>query len=536
MKKKSLLFLLLLISVLSFAQLPQEVQGWGLKFEDNFDGNTLNPEKWKVGAHWLGIPGIAANHGDNITVQNGYLNIKGHKKTTYFGGKKYNYSSGEISTFKRFRSKYGYYEARIKFDAIRGAWPAFWMMPDRGDYGIDSKNHQSFINFDINSITENSVDNAILKVKVTDMDIDNVTNITIHKLLDTDWNENDITWNNKPAIDPVWLLQATGSQDASLLSLIKIGTFIEIDVTDYINKQLADNESKAGFALLDNFMRDKVVQIGSKDASNEDDRPFLDISGNIIYPSDDAYVKGGSASNQNFGSKPYLLVSEPWKRTSSTSNGGMEYDIMEALGVWGADKIQHALHWDDYGANHKTTTSGKITIEPTADDFHTYGMLWDFGKVTFYIDGEESWSYENARVGTIPSFILLSQQMGGWDGNNSPSDASLPANMVVDYVRVYDKNIDAVVDAQNTKDYKLSVFPNPILNNELQFTIEGIMTKNSVPYFITDILGRNVYHGYARLDNDNKAAIRLSLDENSINKGLYFLKVGNTTVKFEIFR
>jgi beta-glucanase (GH16 family) len=45
--------------------------------------------------------------------------------------RKLKYSSGLVNSFKKFRQKYGYFEARIKLPSGRGLWPAFWLMPDR---------------------------------------------------------------------------------------------------------------------------------------------------------------------------------------------------------------------------------------------------------------------------------------------------------------------------------------------------------------------------------------------------------------------
>lgn len=42
------------------------------------------------------------------------------------------YSSGRITTLGRFSQKYGYFETRARFDAGRGLWPAFWLLPANG--------------------------------------------------------------------------------------------------------------------------------------------------------------------------------------------------------------------------------------------------------------------------------------------------------------------------------------------------------------------------------------------------------------------
>lgn len=76
---------------------------------------------------------------ENVTVANGICTIKVEKRPCQnqsFGG--YNvsgtsqYASGCITTFNKFTQTYGYFEARIQTSSCKGAWPAFWLLPDRG--------------------------------------------------------------------------------------------------------------------------------------------------------------------------------------------------------------------------------------------------------------------------------------------------------------------------------------------------------------------------------------------------------------------
>jgi beta-glucanase (GH16 family) len=47
------------------------------------------------------------------------------------------YRSGAIQTYKKWQQTYGYFEARVKMSSAKGTWPAFWLMPDRVQYGND---------------------------------------------------------------------------------------------------------------------------------------------------------------------------------------------------------------------------------------------------------------------------------------------------------------------------------------------------------------------------------------------------------------
>ena len=108
-------------------------KGYTLKWEDNFDGDSLNRDDWNVELH---EPGWVNNElqayvdsTDNIEVKDGHLVLK-PKKT------KDGYTSGRVNTQGKHDFKYGIFEARVKVPKGQGYLPAFWMMPtDENLYG-----------------------------------------------------------------------------------------------------------------------------------------------------------------------------------------------------------------------------------------------------------------------------------------------------------------------------------------------------------------------------------------------------------------
>ena len=217
--------------------------------------------------------------------------------------------------------------------------------------------------------------------------------------------------------------------------------WVEIDVTDYVQAQKSAGNA-ASFAVVDTFMKQQLVEIFSREAADSADRPVLVVNALNVNATADTYVHDGSYAASNFGTATVIKLMDPWGDTSSTFNGGMEFDIMESLGIWGDDVTAHALHWDGYGGSHQYTGSGELNLTPSSDGYHTYGMYWEPGYVAMYVDGVQTWSYSNSRVGSITSYIILSLQMGGWDGNGTVIDSQLPADMLVDYVRVWSGTAD----------------------------------------------------------------------------------------------
>jgi beta-glucanase (GH16 family) len=124
-----------------------------------------------------------------------------------------------------------------------------------------------------------------------------------------------------------------------------------------------------------------------------------------------------------------------WARRD-TGNGAMEIDIMEILSEWGPGRNSVAVHWDGYGSNHKQWGTSQIYYGPTPDGFHVFGLLWEPGKLTWYVDGKKTAELINDRVSNVPSYLKFNIQMGGWATKNV-DDANLPAVMEVDYTRAW---------------------------------------------------------------------------------------------------
>ncbi len=112
---------------------------------------------------------------------------------------------------------------------------------------------------------------------------------------------------------------------------------------------------------------------------------------------------------------------------------GTEIDIMEK--PWLDDRVQHTLHWDGYGRDHRS--EGKVVKVPgVMDGFHTFALLWTPKEYVFFVDGKETWRTRAGGVCQAPLYIKLSDEVGDWGGDIAK--AKLPDRFLVDYVRVYD--------------------------------------------------------------------------------------------------
>jgi beta-glucanase (GH16 family) len=125
-------------------------------------------------------------------------------------------------------------------------------------------------------------------------------------------------------------------------------------------------------------------------------------------------------------------------KRQATTDGGMEFDIMEHLTRWGPYRYNIAMHYDGYEKDHKALGSDRIYMQPDKDGYITCGLLWTPGSAKFYCNGREVLQWENPRISSVASDLMFTIPSGGWD-NNALDDARLPADWIVDYVRVWQR-------------------------------------------------------------------------------------------------
>ncbi|HBC88093.1 MAG TPA: hypothetical protein DCZ94_14175 [Lentisphaeria bacterium] len=128
-----------------------------------------------------------------------------------------------------------------------------------------------------------------------------------------------------------------------------------------------------------------------------------------------------------------------WKR-QDTTNGGMEFDIMEYLVRYGAYHYNAAFHWDGYKEKHKSIGTESIYFYTDKDGFLTSGLLWEPGKITLYCNGNVVGTWKNDRIASVPEYIMYTMPIGGWGAGCNVDDSKLPAYFTVDYVRVWQKD------------------------------------------------------------------------------------------------
>lgn len=113
-------------------------EGYELKWEDNFDGDTLNRDDWNVELHEPGWVNEElqeyVDSEENIYLKDGKLYLLPIQIKNADGT--YSYTSGRVSTQNKRDFTYGLFEASVKVPAGKGYLPAFWLMStDENIYG-----------------------------------------------------------------------------------------------------------------------------------------------------------------------------------------------------------------------------------------------------------------------------------------------------------------------------------------------------------------------------------------------------------------
>jgi beta-glucanase (GH16 family) len=431
MRTATLIFCLTIV-LLGTAQAAPEsppIAGdWKVTFEDNFDGNTLDGAKWKVGHHWAGMNGVAKPHHDNMVVKDGALVFTWDKKDKpfHYGHQESVYGTGEVSTYERFHQRYGYWETRMKYDVHRGCWPAIWTMPAAKRPEYKGETQWTYLQFDV-SDTKPVPGKVLLKLRVKQPAQGIV--FDVYGCTSDDWNETGLTWNARPPHDALFL--------AHVRPTVPAEGWIEVDVTRYVTDQAAE-DGVVSIALVDTYQVGAKLSLYSTEAG-ADKAPRLVLDEKELLPAHDGYVYARTPE-QSYGAEPELKVLATYAYGSDTHTPGMEIDIHEPLGIWGPHRTQHAWHWDGYGKDHK---SEHHAVKNTADqnEYRTFGLYWTQGKLEFYMDGELTHTHVGTEVGAVSSYLLLSAQVGGWDENGADLeknfDPFLPKTLSVDYVKIW---------------------------------------------------------------------------------------------------
>lgn len=159
---------------------------------------------------------------------------------------------------------------------------------------------------------------------------------------------------------------------------------------------------------------------------------------------------------------------------------GSEVDIFEGFG-WG-NKINQAIHWDGYGADHKSTSKQTYDSGLTLG-FHTYTLEWNPTEYIFYIDGVKTWTTTGGGICNQPGHLLVTGEIStlasltgtGWA--NVPNPSLYPDYFLVDYVRVWKESSTAIKIVNDFNQINLQV---SVKGNNVHFNASSIIISLNI--------------------------------------------------------
>ena len=148
---------------------------------------------------------------------------------------------------------------------------------------------------------------------------------------------------------------------------------------------------------------------------------------------------------QGIGIWPAIwMLGENWQQVSWPKCG--EIDIMEHVGFV-RDSIYGTVHTEAYNHEIGTAVGKGVYVNQPYDEFHIYSVKWTPQKIDFLLDNVvyHSFKNENKTAAEWPFdqkfHLKLNVAVGGsWGGAQGIDDNIFSQQMVVDYVKVFQKN------------------------------------------------------------------------------------------------
>ncbi len=138
------------------------------------------------------------------------------------------------------------------------------------------------------------------------------------------------------------------------------------------------------------------------------------------------------------------MLPTDWEYGDWPSSG--EIDIMEHVG-YDPNVIHGSIHTLAYNHTIGTQKTAQLTVPTAITSFHKYAIEWFEDHIDFFIDDTKYFTFTNENKGwqywpfDKRFHLILNLAVGGnWGGAEGIDVAAFPANMEVDYVRIYKKN------------------------------------------------------------------------------------------------
>lgn len=182
----------------------------------------------------------------------------------------------------------------------------------------------------------------------------------VYEVVDDTWSENTITYNNAPAFSNIVGSFATNGTTGGNFS---------IDVTDYVKSSLEAGDKTISFAIYDDNDGDGHIRFYSKENTVGGGIPALAIETTIQSLNADAYVRGGTYADSNYGTSLSLVVKENTDNNYDRASF-LKFDLRNVSDNIASAKIRLKVRSTTAGAQH---TMNFVTN----DSWTETGITWN---------------------------------------------------------------------------------------------------------------------------------------------------------------
>ena len=147
---------------------------------------------------------------------------------------------------------------------------------------------------------------------------------------------------------------------------------------------------------------------------------------------------------QGVGTWPAIWMMPETEAYGGWPNSG-EIDIMEHVG-FDPNVIHGTVHTQAFNHTIGTQKGQQILVPGAMTDFHVYAIEWSADRIDFYVDATKYFTFANSGNGPAEwpfdqaFFLIINTAVGGdWGGQHGIDDSIFPQQMLVDYVRVYQR-------------------------------------------------------------------------------------------------
>ncbi len=129
------------------------------------------------------------------------------------------------------------------------------------------------------------------------------------------------------------------------------------------------------------------------------------------------------------------LWSAFWLLHQNEAEQRPEIDVVEYIG----DKPNVAHQTYHYYQNWdlRSTPTLEAWGPDYSQDFHTYAVKWEPGRISWYVDGQVTNTFDSGNVSWEEMYLLVNLAIGGWWAGDPDGSTQFPARMTIDYIRAY---------------------------------------------------------------------------------------------------